>query len=129
MKLIEKTEVGFEAVGGIVLVAEYLQKLNIIKIIDEILEPLRSNHRRLSHGETCFVFILFLLFRPRAIYKMIEWVEETTYLRVLFPSILPEHFTDDRIADTLDAIHKAGASNIFSAQSIQMIREFKLNTE
>lgn len=128
MKILE-TKVGFEAIGGLPLVAAYLQKLNFIKTIDDMVEPLRSNHRRMTHGETCFVMILYFLFKSDAVYKMEEWVLETTYLRSIFPNIKGEYFNDDRIADTFDALYKCGSSNIFSAQSVQAISQFGLKVE
>jgi transposase len=62
-------------------------------------------------------------------YKIEDWVKETTYLRVLFPDIKSEYFNDDRIGDTLDALYEANVCNIFTQQSINIIDEFNLETK
>jgi len=62
-------------------------------------------------------------------YKVEDWVRDTTYLKVLFPHIEPGHFSDDRIADTFKALHAAGIRNLFSAQSIEIIKEFNLSMD
>lgn len=118
---------GTETIGGLPLIASYLKKLNIINVIDEYTNQLRSNHRRYSHGKTCFVLILYLLFRPHVMYKIEEWVRETTYLRVLFPDIKSEYFNDDRIGDTLDALYMADTCNMFTQQSINISQAFNLD--
>ena len=118
-----------ESVGALPMVAAYLQRMRFIENIDTLVTPLRSNHRRLTHGETCFILILYLLCRPHVMYKVEDWVRDTTYLKVLFPHIEPGHFSDDRIADTFKALHAAGIRNLFSAQSIEIIKEFNLSMD
>jgi transposase len=117
-----------EHVGAIPIIVDYLNKINLIKTIDTLIPPLRSNHFRLSHGETCFVMILYLLCRPHIMYRVEDWVANTTYLKTLFPNIKPEHFNDDRLGDTFKALHQAGIRNLFSHQSMNIIKEFNLST-
>jgi hypothetical protein len=83
-----------EFVGALPIIAAYLKRMQFIEKIDALVTPLRGNHRRLSHGETSFILILYLLCRPHVMYKVEDWVCETTYLRVLFPDIEPGHFSD-----------------------------------
>jgi transposase len=117
---------GIEPIGGIPLIASYLNKINIIDSIDKFVKPLRSNNRRYSHSKTCFVLILYLMFRPHVMYKLEDWVRDTTYLRVIFPDIKSEYFNDDRTGDTLDALYKANVCNIFTQQSINITEAFNL---
>ena len=118
-----------EFVGALPMIVAYLQRMQFAETIDMIVTPLRSNNKRLSHGKTCFILILYLLCRPHVMYKVEDWVRDTTYLRVLFPEIEPGHLSDDRIADTLKALQAAGIKNLFSAQSISIIKEFNLSME
>jgi transposase len=62
-------------------------------------------------------------------YKVSDWVKNTTYLKVAFPDIKPTHLSDDRIADTLKVLFDAGIKNLFSGQTINIIKEFKLSIE
>jgi transposase len=118
-----------EQLGVIPIVAEYLAKINFIENIDAIVEPLQGNHRRLSHGKTCFILVLYLITRPHVMYKVEEWVENTSYLKILFPEIEPEFFNDDRIADTFKALTKASIRNLFTMQSLNVIETFKLSAD
>ncbi len=118
-----------EIVGSIPVVADYLKKINLIKNIDTLVKPLRANNRRLSHGETCFVMILYLLCRPHVLYRVEDWVADTTYLKTLFPKIQPEHLNDDRLGDTFKALQEAGIRNLFSQNSMSIIKGFKLSTD
>lgn len=116
-----------EQIGVIPMVAEYLTKIDFINVIDTAVKPLRSNNRRLTHGQTAFILILYLVCRPHCMYKVEEWVKDTTYLKILMPEINGEYFSDDRIEDTLKAIFNAKVKNLFSAQTINVIKTFNLN--
>ena len=116
-----------EQVGVIPMVAEYLTKIDFINVIDTAVKPLRSNSRRLTHGQTSFILILYLVCRQHCMYKVEEWVNDTTYLRILMPEIKGEYFTDDRIEDTLKAIFDAKVMDIFSSQTINVIKAFNLD--
>ncbi|MBB6623367.1 DUF4277 domain-containing protein [Clostridium gasigenes] len=116
-----------EKIGVLPMVAEYLMKMNFINAIDTIVEPLRSNTRRLSHGQTAFIVILFLICRPHCMYKVEQWVADTSYLKLLIPEIKGEYFTNDRITYTLKAIFNAKVKNLFSAQTINVIKAFNLD--
>lgn len=116
-----------EQVGVIPMVAEYLKRMDFIKVIDTAVKPLRSNNRRLTHGETAFILILYLICRPHSMYKVEEWVESTSYLGIIMPGIKSEYLTDDRIYDTLDAIYNSKVKNLFGAQTINVIKAFGLN--
>ena len=61
--------------------------------------------------------------------KIEIWVDQTMYLRVLYPEIKSDYFTEARIEDTLDAIHKAGIDNILFQQGVYLCEEFKLNAD
>ena len=119
-------DIKIELVGGIPVVASCMKKMKFAETIDELLGEIRSNGNRFSHGKTCFVFLLYLLCRGDVISKVSEWVSQTAYLRVLFPDIKNEYFNEDRLEDTLDAIHKSGIQNLFASQVIKIIEAFKL---
>lgn len=116
-----------EHIGAMPMIVDYLKKIQFAQNIDNIVKPLRSNNERLSHGTTCFVFILYLLCRPHVTYKLESWVQETTYLKAIFPDISSKHFTDDRLGDTFKALYRSGIRNLFSSQSINIIKEFNLS--
>lgn len=118
-----------EQLGAMPMIIDYLQKIRFAENIDFLVPPLRSNNRRLSHGQTCFVLILYLLCRPRIMYKVSDWIKCTTYLRVVFPDIEPAHLSDDRIADTLKVVFEAGIMDLFAGQTINIIKEFNLSLE
>jgi hypothetical protein len=108
-----------ENIGAMPMIVDYLKKIKFAENIDKLVKPLRSNNERLSHGITCFVFILYLLCRPHVTYKLERWVEKTTYLKSIFPEISSKHFTDDRIDDTFKALYKAGIRQKFCVKILQ----------
>ncbi len=114
-------------IGFMPIISHYLVKTRFIENIDTLLPPLRSNHCRLSHGQTCFILILYLLTRPHVHYGVMDWVAETPYLKILIPDIEPNHLNDDRIADTYIALKRYGIQDLFASQSIRIIKEFNLS--
>jgi len=122
-------KVGSEVIGSLPIIASYLKKIKIAHFVDLYTNEIRSNGRRMSHGDTTFIIFLFLFCRPHVVSKIEEWVKQTMYLRVLYPGIKSEFFTEARIGDTLDAIQKAGISNIMFHQCSYICEEFKLDAE
>lgn len=125
----KECKIGSETIGALPIIASYLKRMNIAHIIDSFTDEIRSNGSRMSHGDTSFIMILFLFFRPHVMSKIEIWVEQTMYLRVLYPEIKSEYFTEARIEDTLDAIHKAGIDKILFQQGVYLCEEFKLNAD
>jgi transposase len=125
----DECRLGSETIGSLPIVASYLRRIKIAEFVNLHAGSIRSNGRRLSHGDTTFIIMLFLFCRPHVISKVETWVKETMYLKVLYPGISSDFFTEARIGDTLDAIHKAGIDNILFHQSSFICEEFKLNAD
>jgi transposase len=125
----EECRIGSETIGALPIIASYLKRMKIAHFIDILTDNIRSNGSRMSHGDTSFIMILYLFCRPHVISKMEMWVEQTMYLRVLYPEIKGEYFTEARIEDTLDAINRAGIDNISFQQNAHICEEFKLNAD
>lgn len=121
--------IGSESIGALPIIASYLKRMRIAHFVDIFTDKIRSNGCRMGHGDTTFVLILYLFCRPHVISKIEIWVKHTMYLRVLYPGIKSEYFTEARVGDTLDAIHKAGISNILFQQCAYICEEFKLNAD
>ena len=122
-------KIGSETIGALPIIASYLKRMQIAHFIDSFTDDIRSNGSRMSHGDTSFILILYLFCRPHVVSKIEMWVEQTMYLRVLYPEIKGEYFTEARIEDTLDAIHEAGIDNILFQQCVYICEEFKLNAD
>lgn len=121
--------IGSEMIGALPIIASYLKRMRIGYFVDLLTDKIRSNGCRMSHGDTTFIIILYLFCRPHVVSKIQTWVEQTMYLRILYPKIKSEYFTEARIEDTLDAIHKAGIDNILFQQCAYICEEFKLNAD
>lgn len=122
-------KIGSETIGALPIIASYLKRMRIAHFVNLFAGDIRSNGSRMSHGDTSFIMILYLFCRPHVVSKIEMWVEQTMYLRVLYPEIKGEYFTESRIEDTLDAIHKAGIDNILFDQCVYICEEFKINAD
>jgi transposase len=73
--------------------------------------------------------MVYLLNNGRALYEMENWAEKTAILSSLFPGYRPGDWTDDRIADTLDELHKEGPEQIQGAISANIVGEFGIKLD
>ncbi len=82
--------------------------------------------RTISHGEAVAALMVYLLNGGRALYRMEQWAEHTAVLSWLFPQYGPEPWTDDRLADTLDAFYDAGLESVQGELSAHVVGAFGL---
>ncbi|MDR1982905.1 MAG: IS1634 family transposase [Holosporaceae bacterium] len=92
--------------GRMPAIANFLFKLEIIGIIDGIVGYSRSS-LRLTHGETAFIFIMYMMTKRNAVtvYKLEKWVSQTPCIQLLFPESNPHQLSEERVGRTLDSIY------------------------
>ena len=110
--------------GSAPLLKHFIDKMGVIPIIDTLVE--KHPNRKISHGETVAALLVYLLNDGRALYQMENWAREESLLTYLFPEYQPSDWTDDRLADSLDAIYNAGIEMLQGSISGNIITEFSL---
>ena len=88
------------AVGPLLLVAHYLQKLGLVKVVDEI-APMRGRSL-LTHGEVAAALVANRLCAPLPLYDISGWASSAAVAELLgVPAAL---LNDDRLGRALDAL-------------------------
>jgi len=119
-------EVKTYPIGAAGLIYHFLQRQQLGKLLDSKF-PIHGNRQGLGWGKLAEVFILYLLERPRAMYRMEAWYGLRPYINMLYPEAEQKDFTDDRIGDLLDSINKYGINKLYNELSINVIKEFDVD--
>ncbi len=98
--------------------------MGVVSHVDELVQAHQA--RRISHGEAVAGLMVYLLNGGRALYGMEQWAEQTAVLSWLFPDYTPSEWTDDRLADTLDALYAAGLESVQGTLSAHIVKVFGL---
>ena len=120
-------EVITKKIGSTPILADYIEKMGIVAIIDNMVETPQS--RKITHGEMVAGLMVYLLCGGRALYHMEQWAQETAILSYIFPRYQASDWTDDRIADTLEALYKTGLEKIQGSVSPHIILHFNVTLE
>ena len=115
-------------IGFAPILQHYFQKCCIADIIDQNV-PLDARRKMLTHGQASIAMITAILFQVMSLYKVCKFARESNVLDVIFPDISPEEYFDDRLGDTLDAIHKFGIGNLELLITRHIIEVFEIQTE
>jgi transposase len=84
--------------GALPLLYTILTELRVAETVNRFC-PSRS---QVSHGEVALVLVLNRLHAPRALWRVADWLAQTTLVQLL--GVEPGHFNKDRLARTLDAL-------------------------
>lgn len=116
-----------QPVGFAPILRHYFEKCSVAKIIDEhvTLDPRR---KVLTHGQASVAMITGILFQVLQLYRLCKFASETNTLDVILPEIAPSEYFDDRLADTLDALHDFGLGNLEMLITKHMIAEFGIKS-
>lgn len=122
IKNVQTQSVSFAPILG-----HYFEKCGIQRIIDE---NVSTDPRRkvLTHGQAAVAMITAILFQVMQLYRVCKFATEKKALRVLFPSIGPEQYFDDRLADTLDAICSTGIGDLEMLITKNIIQTFQIDS-
>ncbi len=102
----------------------FIEQMGVVSNIDRLVQA--HTARTISHGETVAALMVYLLSGGRALYRMEQWAGQTAALSWLFPKYGPEEWTDDRLADTLDALYHAGLESVQGELSAHIVDAFGL---
>lgn len=75
-----------------------------------------------SAGQCVEAMLLNLLSGRVALYQMASWLQRLPCTLFWGEDVLAEHFTDDRLARTLDALFKADLDSIYAEYFAQLVR-------
>ncbi len=76
--------------------------MGVVSNVDELVKAHQAC--RISHGEAVAALMVSVLNGGGRCTGMKQWAEQTSWL---FPDYEPSEWTDDRLADTLDALYAA----------------------
>lgn len=108
------------------LIAGICKKIRLIELIDELLPKTRGDVK-ISHGEAILAMIMNGLgFRERRLYLTPLFFSDKATDKIFWEGFDPKYLNDDVLARTLDAIHKYGATKLFSTLSIRTGLELDL---
>lgn len=106
--------------GVLPLLYTVLSELRVTETVNRFC-PSRS---QVSHGEVALVLVLNRLHAPRALWRVADWLGQTTLVLVL--GVEPAHFNKDRLARTLDALAPQ-ASAIWQAVVNRAIERYDID--
>jgi transposase len=106
--------------GAIPVLMPIFQNLNVVSIINRYC-PCQAD---VDEGTVALVLALNRLMSPRPLYKVSDWMKETTLEETL--GISPEKFHDRRLGDLLDAIHPH-IDNIWKDIAHQGFRRYSIS--
>lgn len=109
------------------LVAAVLDKIGLVKKIDERLPVDVSKGSKVSMGQRVMAMILNGLgFMDDRLYMFPDFLESKPVQRLFGPGICSEHFNDDALGRCLDAIYAYGATALFSEMAFEIGTRFGL---
>jgi transposase len=109
------------------ILQHFIKQMGVVSMIDELVPAHEA--RTISHGEAVAGLMVYLLNGGRALYRMEQWAESTAVLSTLFPEYGPEDWSDDRLGDTLEALHKQGLEGLQGSLSAHLVEVFGLCLE
>lgn len=115
-------------IGSGPALAYYFEKMNLVQTIDEYV-PIDKRRSQLSHGQGVAALVAMVLNHGHALYQLEKWAKNNKILSTIFADIAVNAYTDDRLADTLDALYHADLDIIQAALTVSMIKGFSLKVE
>jgi transposase len=113
-------------VGAHPIIAHYIEKLNIADIVrSSVPSDMRLD---VSIADCVKVLIHNILTHHLALYKLPEWLEAIDLACLRLNAHDSMQFNDDRIARTLDAVHKSNRREIFFRIALRCIKIFEVAT-
>ncbi len=94
------------------LISEYIHRLGISKQVNLALPP--DGRNKVSDAECVALMVLNILSGRVGLYQMGPWLETTDADVVLGKGCKPHHFSDSRMAGTLDRIYEYGLDNLLT---------------
>lgn len=114
-------------VGFAPILKHFFDKSCIAEIIDKNIPP-DPRRTKLTHGQAAVAMITGILFQVSQLYKISQFADETTVLKIILPGVSSKEYFDDRLADTLDAIFEYGIGNSELLITKNMIDKFNIET-
>lgn len=116
-----------QSVGFAPILRHYFEKCGIQRIIDDHVN-LDPRRKILTHGEAVVAIVTGILFQVMQLYRLCKFASEKNVLHVMLPHITPEQYFDDRLADTLDALHKFGLGDLELLITKHIIGSFEIKS-
>ncbi len=115
-----------KTIGHLGLIVALFKTHEIIEKVDALL-PKRSNHQILTHGQVLLAMVLQGFgFASKRLYLSKEYFSHLALEDLFGPDIRPEHFNQNTLARTLDAIYKYGATQLFTDVCLDVVLDPKI---
>ena len=115
-------------IGFAPILRYYFEKAAIARIIDDsvTIDPRR---KVLTHGQAAVAMITAILFQVMQLYRICPFARQSTVLDTVLAGIPAEAYFDDRLADSLDALHRHGLGNLELEITRHMIEAWQIQTD
>jgi transposase len=122
-----------ERIDDLPLLLQWLLAMHIAQILDAVLKAPHGNRQGLSYGQLAVVFVAYILTECNHFLSPVrDWVtkHQHTLTQTLGCPIRDTDFTDERLADLLDAVGRAAVGEALEEQLGQhLIRAYALPTD
>ena len=115
-------------IGFAPILRYYFEKAAIARIIDDSV-PIDPRRKVLTHGQAAVAMITAILFQVMQLYRLCPFARQSTVLDTVLAGIPAEAYFDDRLADSLDALHRHGLGNLELEITRHMIEAWQIRTD
>jgi transposase len=115
-------------IGFAPILRYYFEKAAIARLIDDSV-PIDPRRKVLTHGQAAVAMITAILFQVMQLYRICPFARQSTVLDTVLTGIPAEAYFDDRLADSLDALHRHGLGNLELEITRHMIEAWQISTD
>ena len=115
-------------IGFAPILRYYFEKAAIARLIDDSV-PIDPRRKVLTHGQAAVAMITAILFQVMQLYRICPFARQSTVLDTVLAGIPAEAYFDDRLADSLDALHRHGLGNLELEITRHMIEAWQISTD
>ena len=115
-------------IGFAPILRYYFEKAAIARIIDDSV-PIDPRRKVLTHGQAAVAMITAILFQVMQLYRLCPFARQSTVLDTVLAGIPAEAYFDDRLADSLDALHRHGLGSLELEITRHMIEAWQIRTD
>jgi len=128
VKRTKATRIGSFTIGFLLIAAYYLRRMRLLDSIRDCVPSPPKQYRGMEYGKMAVVYALYILanYQGHTVYGCEEWVAKQPVLRLLFPDLKTEYFSEDRIGHMLEAISRA-ADNLTMTMARRLVEIFDID--
>jgi transposase len=114
-------------VGATPLVRHFLERLNLLGLLDQHLPKLPGKQPTLPSGVVLCVLVTNLLLARQPLYALPDWVKRRVPEHLGLQADQVNFFNDDRVGRALDHLRRADRATLLTALILDVVHEFKID--